>query len=137
MAIYCLEEFWDNYKKLLKKNSYSTLENILIENLFNKTTTELATGVRLNNSNDTPYLKKRLNGSGGFRLYCLLIIKDGNLYLMHVHPKTGSYGYDNISNDDKALYYKKILQCIQTDELYELILKKNKIHFIRKNTGLN
>ena len=81
---------------------------------------ELASGVRLNNSDDTPYIKKRLHGSGGFRFYFLLIIKQENLYLMFVHPKTGSLGADNITDESKAFLYKKVLACIQTNDLYKV-----------------
>ena len=80
MNIYCLEDFKVEFEKLKKKNSYKLIESQTIEYFFNKTVSELASGVCLNNSNDTPYIKKRLNGSGGFRFYFLLIIKQQNLY---------------------------------------------------------
>jgi len=122
MEIYCLEDFKVEFDKLKKKNSYKQIESQIIEYFFNKTVIELASGVRLNNSDDSPYIKKRLNGSGGFRFYFLLIIKQENLYLMFVHPKTGSLGADNITDESKALLYKKVLECIQTNDLYKVTL---------------
>ncbi len=92
-------------------------------------------GTRLNNSNETPYIKKRINGRGGFRFYFLLIIKDENLYLMFVHPKTGSLGYENITDKSKAYLYKKILECIKTKDLLELTLNSEKTNIIFKKAG--
>ncbi|WKK73589.2 hypothetical protein QYS49_16770 [Marivirga salinae] len=75
MDLYCLEDFKVEFDKLKSKKSYKTLEQNVIDYFFGKTSQELCSGVRLNNSSDTPYIKKRLDGRGGFRVYFLLIIK--------------------------------------------------------------
>ena len=75
MTIFCLEEFKIEFEKLMRKNSYRTLEQDLIDYFFNKSVNDLCSGTRLNNSEQTPYIKKKLHGSGGFRYYFLLIIK--------------------------------------------------------------
>jgi len=129
MKIFCLEDFKVQFEKLRKKNSYSTVEADIIEYFFNKEIKELISGTRLNNSDDTPYIKKRLNGSGGFRIYFLLVVKDDIIYLVFLHPKTGSLGYENISDESKALLYKKVLNSIKTNNLYEVVLDKNKLQF--------
>ncbi len=51
---------------------------------------------------------------------------------MFVHPKTGSLGYDNITDESKALLYKKVLQCIHTNDLYELTVENAKLVFKRR-----
>ncbi len=122
MTIFCLEEFKIAFEKLKSKKSYNTIENDIIDYFFGKSIEELAAGTRLNNNNETPYIKKRLNGSGGFRIYFLLIIKDENLYLMFVHPKTGKLGSENITDESKAELYKKVVECIKNNDLYELTL---------------
>lgn len=131
MDLYCLEDFKVEFEKLNSKKSYKTIENDLINYFFDKSSQELASGTRLNNSDDTPYIKKRLRGSGGFRCYYLLIIKDDSLYLMFVHPKTGSKGSENITDESKAYLYKKVLECIKSEDLYKLTLSesKTKINF--------
>lgn len=86
MKIYCLEEFKNQFDRLMVKNSYRTLEQEIIDYFFHKTLDQLRAGVNLNRNNQTPYLKKRLRGRGGFRLYFLIIIKDDSLYLIYVHP---------------------------------------------------
>lgn len=122
MTIFCLEEFKIEFEKMMRKNSYRTLEQDLIDYFFNKSIEELRSGTRLNNSEHIPYIKKRLNGSGGFRCYFLLIIKNDCLYLMFVHPKTGSLGYDNITDESKAILYKRVLSCIESNDLYKVEL---------------
>ena len=91
---------------------------------FGKNAQELSSGVRLNNSSETPYIKKGINGSGGFRFYYLLIIKDEKLYLMFVHPKTGTLGSENITDESKAYLYKKVLESIKSNDLYQLTLNE-------------
>ena|SRR5690242_7616444 len=129
MTIFCLEDFKVQFEKLKKKNSYSSIEGDIIEYFFDKEIQQISSGTRLNNSDDTPYIKKRLNGSGGFRKYFLLLMKDENIYLMFLHPKTGSLGYENITEDSKALLYKKVLECIKTNNLYQVSVEKNKLVF--------
>lgn len=120
MKLYCLEDFKVEFDKLKSKKSYKTIEQEIIDYFIGKTTQELLSGTRLNNSIDTPYIKKRLGGRGGLRVYFLLIIKKDSLYLLFVHPKTGSQGSDNITDKSKAYLYKKILDCIESNDLYEL-----------------
>lgn len=129
MELFCLEEFKVEFEKLKKKNSYSSIEGDIIEYFFGKEIAQLMSGTRLNNSDETPYIKKRLNGSGGFRIYFLLVIKDEKIYLMFVHPKTGSLGYENITDESKALLYKKVLESIKTKNLYLITVDKNSLVF--------
>ena len=129
MKLFCIEEFKTEFEKLKKKNSYSTIEQDIIEYFFNKEIHELLSGTRLNNSDTTPYIKKRLKGSGGFRIYFLMIIKEAMIYLMFLHPKTGSLGYENITDESKTLLYKKVLDCIKYNKLLMITVENNKLVF--------
>jgi hypothetical protein len=131
MEILCIEDFKVEFEKLKKKNSYSTIEGDIIAYFFQKEISQLMSGTRLNNSDDIPYIKKRLNGSGGFRIYFLLVVKDGSIYLMFVHPKTGSLGYENITDESKALLYKRVLESIKTNNLYKITVYSNSLVFIK------
>ncbi len=102
MTIYCIEQFKVEFENLKSKKPYRSLEKEIIDYFFDKTVSELSSGIRLNNSTITPYIKKRLNGSGGFRVYYLLIINKENVYLMYVHPKTGPSGSENILDSSKS-----------------------------------
>lgn len=66
MEIYCLEDFKTEFEKLKSKKSYKTLEQDIIDYFFGKSADQLCSGIRLNNSDSTPYIKKRLKGRGGF-----------------------------------------------------------------------
>lgn len=132
MKLFCLAEFKTEFDKLRKKNSYTSIEKDILQYFFDKTVDDLKSGVRLNNSDETPYIKKRLNGSGGFRIYYLLIIKGESVYLLFVHPKTGSLGYDNITDESKALLYKRVLECISTNDLYAVTREKDRLVFTKK-----
>lgn len=98
MKILCLEDFKFEFEKLKNKKTYRDLEGTVIDYFFDKPIDRMMSGVRLNNSNDVPYIKKRLSGSGGYRLYFLLLVKDERLVLMFIHPKTGSMGSSNITD---------------------------------------
>lgn len=126
MKIYALEDFKIEFEKLKSKKAYRTVEQEIIAYFFEKTTSELSSGVRLNHSAESPYIKKRLGGRGGFRCYFLLLIKGNSVYLMFVHPKTGTHGSDNITDESKAYLYKKVLDCIDSNDLYALSLDDNK-----------
>lgn len=114
MKFFCLQDFKVEFEKLISKKAYSSLEQDLINYFFGKSAQELCSGTRLNNSDKTPYIKKRLKGSGGYRFYFLLILKDESLYFMFVHPKTGPIGANNITDESKAYLYKKILTTEQS-----------------------
>lgn len=135
MKIFCIEDFKIEFEKLKSKNSYHSIERDIIDYFFNKTVEELSSGTRLNNSSTTPYIKKRINGRGGFRFYFLLIIKDEKLFLIFVHPKTGSLGYENVTDESKAYLYKKVLKCIKENELFELTLHSEKKQLIFSKTN--
>lgn len=62
MEIYCLENFKVEFEKLISKKSYNTLKQDIIDYFFNKSFQELCSGTRLNNSDEAPYIKKRLKG---------------------------------------------------------------------------
>ncbi|TAH00696.1 MAG: hypothetical protein EAZ15_08555 [Sphingobacteriales bacterium] len=132
MTIFCIAEFKNQFEKLIKKNSYSSIEKEIIDYFFDKEIHQLISGTRLNNSDETPFIKKRLNGSGGFRLYFLLLIKEENIYLTFLHPKTGSLGYDNITDESKSLLYKKVLECIKSKDLYTVSNQKNRVLFSKQ-----
>jgi hypothetical protein len=131
MELYCLEDFKVEFEKLKSKKSYRTIEQEIINYFFDKTLVQLRSGTRLNHSEEVPYIKKRLGGRGGFRIYFLLVIKNESIYLVFVHPKTGTQGSENITDESKAYLYKKVLECIESRDLYKLILddSKKKIRF--------
>ncbi len=51
---------------------------------------------------------------------------------MFLHPKTGSLGYENITDDSKVLLYKKVLESIKNKNLYEVTIENNKLIFTKQ-----
>ena len=125
MNIFCLNRFKEVFEDLNKKKPYKTLESEVINYFFNREFNSLLSGTRLNNSAVEPYIKKRFEGSGGFRIYFLAVIKTECIYLMFVHPKTGPSGSDNITDESKALIYKEVLAAIKSNDLFELTLSED------------
>lgn len=114
MEFYCTNRFEAEFNKLKSHNKYKEIEADIISYFFQKKqATDFQSGQRLNGHNPDPYIKKRLEGSGGFRIYYYLLIKNGKLFLMFVHPKTGSEGYENIGDEFKASIYKDVLDDIK------------------------
>lgn len=126
MRIFCLDDFKVEFEKLVSKKSYRNLQKEIIDYFFDKSVEDLKSGTRLNNDDEIPYIKKRLRGNGGYRCYFLLVIKDECVYLMFVHPKTGSSGSSNITDESKTYLYKKVHKSIQNSDLYELSLNDEK-----------
>lgn len=132
MEILCLQEFKVELEKLKAKKSYKNLEQEIISYFFNKSSDQLCSGTRLNGASKTPYIKKRIGGSGGYRTYFLLLLNDGRLILMFLHPKTGPDGASNIDDGYKAFLYTKVIECIETNSLYELSLDETKSQILFK-----
>ncbi|MEO8146277.1 MAG: hypothetical protein ABI723_01505 [Bacteroidia bacterium] len=126
MAVFCLEDFKLQIEQLSRKNAYRGIESDLISYFFDKPFEELKSGARLNLSETAPYIKKRIDGSGGYRVYYLLIIKDQNIYLLFIHPKTGPFGSSNITDETKAEIYKEALIAINTNDLYRVTFSNDR-----------
>jgi len=118
--IYCILEFKEQYEKLLKKKAYKSIEESLFEYLFNKNIDDLKSGTKLNSNSETPYIKKRIEGRGGFRLYYLLAIIKENVYLIYLHPKKGSLGMENIPTAKRTELLKQTYESIRQEKLYSV-----------------
>ena len=130
MNVFCLNRFIKSINELKDKKQYRDIEKSVIEYFFDKEDkdiSEVLSGTRLNGSDNNPYIKKRFNGSGGYRLYYYLVVKDNNAYLMFIHPKTGPNGSDNTTEAARKLFYKEVLDAIQSDDLYRVSLDKEKM----------
>lgn len=132
MNIYCLTGFKSVVDKLSKKKSYNNIEKEIIAYFCKNKIEDIISGTRLNHSPTEPYIKKRLHGSGGFRFYYLVSIPKNTVYLMFVHPKTGSEGSDNITDESKAKIYKDVLDAIKTDNLIKVEEKNGVLIFTQK-----
>jgi hypothetical protein len=126
MIIFSTPEFKTEFEKLIKKNSYKYLSKSIIECYFDKTIEECLSGTKLNGHSKNPFIKKRIGASGGSRLYLLAIVTNDKLYFSFVHPKSGSEGYENISDEKRNKILKETLDCIDMNDLFEITCCENK-----------
>ena len=112
MDIYCTEEFYKSFETLRGQKAYRGLENEISEYFLGKPIEEILSGKRLNNSTTHPIIKKRLNGSGGYRIYYLIKISDSFVLLLFVHPKTGPEGGENITDEHYTFISKQAFEAM-------------------------
>lgn len=131
LSFYCTKSFKKEYEKLLKKKSYSDFKDALITfiDIENKNSSDFFEGTKLNgNINTDPLLiKKRIQGSGGYRLYYYIYLVKNKIYFINTHPKTGKRGKTNLKD------IKEIKNTFHTDlknnDIYKLLIKENVISF--------
>jgi hypothetical protein len=51
---------------------------------------------------------------------------------MFVHPKSGSLGFDNITDESKTILYKKVLESIKIDNFYVMSVINEKLSFVKR-----
>jgi hypothetical protein len=124
--LFCIEEFKDEFEKLKKKKNYKTLEAEIIEYFFDKKTEDIRSGANLNHDLKTPFIKKKLEGSGGYRVYYLLVIHKNDAFLMYIYPKTGPLGISDTSLNFKKELLKKVYDCILKKDYYRVLKDDNK-----------
>lgn len=120
MKIFSTPEFKSEFEKLIRKKSYKYLSEEIITFYFGKQIVECLEGTKLNGHSPNPFIKKRLGGSGGARLYLIAVIKNDSIYLSFIHPKSGALGYENITNTKKADLLNTVIQCIVNNNLYKV-----------------
>ncbi|WP_201987696.1 hypothetical protein [Hymenobacter rubidus] len=121
MTLYCTEEFKREFERLEKSSSYAGIGAVLVKTYCGATFDEARSGDLLNDLVTAFFVKKRLEGRGGFRFYVLAVIKDESIYLTFVHPKTGRHGADNITKAKHHELLKEVLRLRkQGGIMYEL-----------------
>ncbi len=128
MDIDCTPEFKQEFEKLKKNKSYHSLVSTLVDFLSNNDH-NFATGSNLNHNDKTPYIKKRINGAGGYRLYYYYIIVNQRITLMFIHPKTGSSGFESVSVTKRNQLLEDREKCILDKDLYKIVIKNEEIVF--------
>ena len=134
MKIFFTTEFINIVLDLLKSKNHKDIEIELISNLFNKSIDTIISGIdRLSgDGKNSLFIKKRIGHkhkgkSSGYRIYAWVIIKDNDLFIMYIHPKTGKYKKVNVSLEKKKELVKTYKQAKQNNEFIEVCLSENKI----------
>ncbi len=134
MEVCCTPEFEEQLEKLSKNKSYASLGAELAAAYCGVTFEQASTGDLLFPMPGLSFIKKRLAGRGGYRVYVLAVVREERVYLGFVHPKTGRYGADNVTTVRKAAILKEIQAAIATGQLYRLEpapLQSGSLRYIR------
>lgn len=140
MDIYMNDEFISVVKSLIKSKDHSDCENVLINSVYSADINQIKSGaLKLGGSNDTPFLRKRIKtankgASSGYRLYFWLFIKDDDIYLLYIHPKTGKNQQSNISTDKRKELVKTFKNCRDNELFIQTELSKKKDKIVYRNT---
>lgn len=121
MKVFSTPEFKNEFEKLIRKNAYKYItEEIITTYLLHNELKNCLIGTKLNGHSPNAFIKKRLGGSGGSRMYLLVVIKNEAIYLSFIHPKSGALGYENISNNKKTQLLNNLEFCIKKNDLFKL-----------------
>lgn len=100
MKIYCTEDFYRDYKTLVRKNSYKGLAKLLFDFLTKNNEDSLKSKATcLNTGAKHPNIKYYLGGKKKYRLYYLVVNSDTILYI--VYPKFGAKGKANLKGSTR------------------------------------
>ena len=126
MVISCTHRFYKEINTLKKNNSYRSIEKDIYQVLFgSKIDSIIAGSSKLTGSIVKPFIKKRINGSGGYRGYIFAQIVENHLMLSFIHPKSGTLGYENIKDSAKAEFYKESVEALVEGNFYNIIYVKD------------
>jgi hypothetical protein len=109
--------------------SYKDIDRLLIQFLCEKNIDHFRTGTLLNKSITHPYVKHDIGGRSGYRMYYLAVIIRDCVYLAYIHPKTGSEGAPNTTNETRSELYKLVTDAIRNGNLYQVKLGSKYIEF--------
>lgn len=131
LTFYCSNSFKNEYVKLIKRKSYNDLEPAFIDflGIKKKTIQDFFEGTKLNGYIDTDpsLIKKRLLGSGGYRLYYYLYLVKNKIYFISIHSKTGKRGKAN--EEDIKDIKKQFKTDLQNNSIHTISVENNKVKF--------
>jgi len=128
MEFYCIPEFEVEFNSLRLKNNYSNLPDLLFDEFNSIDISGLKSGTNLIPGKGIYYIKRRIAGSSGYRVYYVIDEKNNKAYFGFIHPKTGPEGIANIGHKFKTANFKSIFAAIKNGDLKRVTFKGN--HFI-------
>lgn len=117
MEFYCIPEFRSEFNSLLSKNNYCDLSELLFEEFSEINLDDLKSGTNLLPGQGVYYIKRRISGSSGYRIYYVIDEKNNKVYFGFIHPKTGPEGIANIGPKFKKDNFKNIFSAVKNGSL--------------------
>lgn len=123
MIFSCTRNFFEEYHKLLKVNAYRwTLPEDMYEFLNHDDPEYFRKGSLLNGNDGFPFVKTRIKGRGGYRVYYFIIYKDDQVILTLLYPKTGQYGAENADKNYLKTLMKDMIEDKKANKLLTIAL---------------
>lgn len=128
MNLYSTNEAVNTILKLEKKPSHKSIRKLLFDYFDKEIKNSGAfSGKRLNPpSSPYPFVKKRVEGSGGYRIYFYLFIKDSQFVLSAIHPKTSAYSKSTLTVKEIHEAQKSCIKAKNENRLIKIILNTQK-----------
>ncbi|MEZ4850542.1 MAG: hypothetical protein R3B93_18400 [Bacteroidia bacterium] len=125
MEIKCTQSFCDQFSRLKRKKSYRDLEALLAKFFHEKEFKDLLSGARIHDTPGKPFIKKRLGGSGGYRLYYIADENEENIYNLVIYPKTGPDAQANITDAEKVECIRELVNAKKKGNLFVCRIDEN------------
>lgn len=128
MRVYVTHTVADAIVKMEKKPSYSNLRLLFYGFIKSHETAESwKVGSLLNRGAEWPFVKGRIAGRSGYRIYYLILIKQDEVIISAIYPKFGSLGINTLGHEARnAAYSDSILAYKSRDMRLVIIDDKNK-----------
>lgn len=124
MELFATQSVVDTIKKLEKKPSYSDLRLLFYDYICKHPSfQDWDSSARLSNMSPIPHIRIRLGGRGGYRVYYVLILKNDEVIISGLHPKTGKKQKSTFSNEEiKASLREALSACRSRDLMLPITL---------------
>jgi len=102
------------------KNNHNYLVNLLFEEFNTIDIDGLKLGTNLLPTNGIYFIKRRIAGSSGYRIYYVFDEKNRKVYFSFIHPKTGLEGIANIGDKFKKSDFNYIFDAVKKNDLKKI-----------------
>lgn len=128
MNFFCTDRVKTDIEKLEKKPSYSNLRLLFYEYLVSHSKPQdWKSGSRLCLDNENfHFIKRYFGGSGAYRLCYVLAIRNGEVTIAGVYPKTGSQGSSNLTDEGKVMILNEAHDGIRNNSRFKIKLDSEK-----------
>lgn len=127
MQVYVTHTVAAEIVKIEKKPSYANLRLLLYKFVISHpTAASCLIGTRLNIGAAWPFVKVRLGGRGGYRLYYSILIKEEELIISAVYPKFGALSIKTLGPEATNRAYSEAITSCKSRNMLPVTLDHEK-----------
>lgn len=124
MRVLCTPDFKKEYNRLIRKNKYKDLRALLVAMFKDAEPGDVESGSRIFAIPNRPYIKKRLGGSGKFRLDYIFLSDKNEVCLLFVYSKKD---LEDLDIEKRKSLLKDFVQRYKDNDLSEIHFDGNGI----------